>query len=191
MLKQNHIAVTQCAATFLVLNDCIAYSEALPFLVGSYFGSDLPDVDHPNNHLHQTLRKLHLISDHTNHRGLTHTIYPVILFVIIWLGWLHSSNVFLIPVANFFGGLAFGYFMHLLIDNFSIQGVLWFYPFQTWMISKNGHPYKYRKYKVPLYRTGGNFEFYFGLIARILWYIMSVRWFYMFFQLLITSRFAA
>lgn len=191
MLKQNHIAVTQCAATALALGGAVHLSETLPFLVGSYFGSDLPDVDHPQNHLHQTLRRLHLISDNLEHRTWTHTIYPIIPMVLIWIFCGFGKNVNLYPIANFALGLAFGYFMHLLIDDFSIQGVLWLYPFQQWTISKNGHPYKKRKRKMKLYHTGGQFEFYFGLIARILWYWMSIRWFYQFFQLMITHRFAA
>ena len=48
-------------------------------------------------------------------------------------------------------------------------------PLSKYQTTRNGYEYKKRKHFVPLYRTGGTFEFYVGLIARLAWYYLSFK----------------
>lgn len=188
MIRQNHIAVAQCTMTACVYAAHVKPLIAIPLLCGSYFGSDFPDIDHPKNHLNITLQRLHLgWLLPKKHRGLYHTIWPVIaLSFLTYFLFKHATSNFEHVCAIFLFGFTFGYLIHLIIDNFSYQGVLWLYPFTHWQVSNTGHFYKarHRNRVIPwefskkgLYRTNGTFELYFGLFCRICWYLLTIKWF--------------
>lgn len=171
MLKQNHIACAQLVTTGIALAEHQAPLVAIPFLVGSYLGADLPDIDHPYNHLHQTLTRIHLCLNF-KHRGITHTLW--MLLILSGLTWI-ATDCWPGYITNFLFGLTLGYAIHLVIDDFSKQGIMWLYPLSKYQTTRNGYEYKKRKYFIPLYRTGGTFEFYVGLIARLAWYYLSFK----------------
>lgn len=184
MIKPNHIALAQMVTTSGIVLCSPHPSVAIPILVGSYFGSDLPDIDHPKNRLNVQLDKMKLgfITKFLRHRGITHTIWPVLL-LLLCSTIFHTTKTPLntVMLANFFFGLAIGYLIHLLADDQSYQGVLWFYPFQHWNTNSNGHHYKKRKTYRHFYTVGGTGEAYFGLFCRIIWYSLSIylyiKWF--------------
>lgn len=175
MLKENHIACAQLVTTSIALVEHQTPLEAIPFLVGSYLGADLPDVDHPYNHLHQSLQRLHLCPDF-KHRGITHTLWVVLILTGLTLWTAHISPIY---ISNFLFGLTLGYTIHLIIDDFSKQGIMWLYPLSKYHTTAHGYEYKKRKHYMPLYRTGGTFEFYVGLIVRLAWYYLSFKLYFM------------
>lgn len=87
-----------------------------------YFGLLLPDIDKSTSTISKILH-FHLPF---LHRGITHTIYWVILNMLL--------GVLLNPMFLF---LAQGYFVHLYYDSFSVAGVCWFYPFSRYTVYRN------------------------------------------------------
>ncbi len=101
------------------------------YLIGAFLGAILPDVDHPksyfNNKVPQILKPMTQVLSRTlKHRGVMHSIFPLIIIFAITLYW--SSNSFLF-------GLFVGYLSHLLIDGFTVQGTNFLNPITTLRLS--------------------------------------------------------
>lgn len=101
-------------------------------IVSLGFGALLPDVDSKSSILG---RYVPWIQDAIGHRTLTHTVWVLIplFFAAYWFGhvvlWM----------------IAIGYWLHIVQDSFSVQGINWFWP-----LGKGFH--------IKLYRVGGIVE---------------------------------
>jgi len=103
-----HVAI----ALFLYLS---MFSPDIPNIIGLLLGSLLPDIDTP----HSTLGKYNLLSYFMSHRGFTHTLLGLAIFSFLVYG--------IFP--NISKGFIFGYYLHLLMDFLTPQGIMWLYPF--------------------------------------------------------------
>lgn len=91
----------------------VNYLFILFILIGSLF----PDVDSVESYLGRKFRILSgPIEFIFGHRGLFHSIYPVLLFLIL----------FFILKVNLFLALSIGYSLHLILDMFTKEGVVLF-----------------------------------------------------------------
>jgi len=88
----------------------------LLFFIFVLFGSLLPDVDHPESKLGRKVKIIGLIF---RHRGIFHSIWAgAFLSAVLWFFVNKSCAI----------GLFIGYFSHLLIDGFTIQGINFLHP---------------------------------------------------------------
>lgn len=100
------------------------------FIVGSFIGSIIPDIDHPNSHLG---KKLNIFSIGINtlygHRGLTHSpLFALILSIILIFLSSFFYGVPQLLYSQFVIGISVGYFSHLLLDSLTISGIPLLYP---------------------------------------------------------------
>ena len=127
-------------------------SSDILLLLATGIGAGLPDIDHHNS---TVSRKSPInFSLFLRHRGITHTILGWLIFT----GVLYFLMNLVIPIQlrpfkfdpwnSIWLGLSIGYFLHLLEDSFSTQGVNWLMPFHK--VNTRGH---FLRYKV-----GGPFE---------------------------------
>lgn len=124
--------MTSIAATLT-----LTHMSHLPFApelaIGVVVGSLLPDIDENKSYIGRRSGGIaRIVKMIFGHRGFTHSILATLLISIPAL--LTQMPIFI--------GLALGYLFHILGDYFSVTGVPLFYP------SK-------KKYKIPLYVTGG------------------------------------
>ena len=102
----------------------------MPFNVSPYIafplillGGVFPDIDSPGSFIGRKLRPLNIaVTSLVKHRGIFHTIWFVLA---VYFGFFFFAKQYLI-YANLF---LMGYFSHLLIDGFTIQGINFFHPF--------------------------------------------------------------
>lgn len=173
MLARSHricsIAIVEMGllATNLVLKNPL---PNLVILLATGIGSSLPDLDQYNSKAsRKSIINFSLIF---RHRGITHSLLGWILFS--WgMYWLmnHVSTIRIEPnmVNNYWSciwlGLVLGYFLHLLEDSFSNQGVDWLAPF----IKRSGKPLFH-------YKVGGFAEQFMSTIAYLGIVVMSLYW---------------
>lgn len=150
--------MTVCADSLVLVASQPTLNHSFWFVAGSLLSYDWPDIDHPSNHLHRRLqhyRCLRPLLRYLSHRGVTHSLLAVLLFCIYPVlavpaqpnaGWLLST------------GIAFGYFVHLVVDDCSRQGVMWLYPLTHYRYSRAGHAYKPRWWYPLTYHTGSSVE---------------------------------
>lgn len=97
----------------------VAESSQTMMLTGMTFafmiGLLLPDIDAETSTLGRYVK---FISRAIPHRTITHTIWAVLLLA--GATWYFESPLLL--------ALTLGYFLHILQDTFSKQGIAWFYP---------------------------------------------------------------
>lgn len=143
-------------------------------LVATGIGASLPDIDEYNS---STSRKsLINFSLFLRHRGITHSL----------LGWLFfSAGLFFLmnhfmpiqlkahALPNWWGslwlGLTIGYFLHLIEDSFSKEGIDWFVPFKKKKFHRSWFHYK----------VGGWFEKLLTFIAVVSIAIMTACWIFL------------
>lgn len=116
-----------------------------------YLGLLLPDIDLKNSTISKILH-FHLPF---RHRGVTHTIYWVILFDI--LGFVIS------PIFLFLGQ---GYFIHLFFDSFSVAGTCWLYPFSKYRVYND--TVMTRRFHIKLYDSEGISEIVVNIVVSII-----------------------
>lgn len=145
----------------------------IALLLATGIGASLPDIDQHNS---RVSRKSPInFSMFLHHRGITHSLLGWIIFAVI-LYFLMNLLIPLKPIQlrpfvlpNIWGslwlGLVIGYFLHLMEDSFSKQGVQWLAPFYK----KKGRPLLY-------YKVGGPFEKILAMMAYIAVIIMTVYW---------------
>lgn len=101
-------------------------------LAGSFIGSVLPDIDHPNSFIGRKLKiSSFIINKLFGHRGITHTlifsiVIPLIIAVIAFYGLdgLAQSMMMYFSIGLFVGILS-----HLILDAMTKSGVPLLYPF--------------------------------------------------------------
>lgn len=143
----------------------------LIILLATGVGASLPDIDEYNST--PSRRSPINFSLFLRHRGITHSLLGWVIFSV---GLYFIMNHF-IPIKlqpwqslNWWGsiwlGLILGYFLHLVEDSFSKQGVDWWAPF---------FKKKYRR-SFFRYKVGGIFEKMLTFIAVLGIIIMSCYW---------------
>lgn len=146
----------------------------LIILAATGVGSSLPDLDSYNSKASR--KSLINFSLLLRHRGVTHSLLG-------WLGFSYGlywlmNHVFPIKIepsmlSNYWSclwlGLVLGYFLHLVEDSFSNQGVDWLAPF----IRKKGRPLLH-------YKVGGCFEKIIAALAYLSIVAMSLYWLWLF-----------
>lgn len=132
----------------------IATPAFCQILIGSYFGSVLPDIDQPYTNIHFLLKPVSNIFK--RHRGITHSLIGLsVISLAMFL--LYLSNHYLVYFCLSFVS---GYFLHLFFDDRSTAGILWLYPFTTYVQGQNKKSYyKKRKNWHFIYKSGGDFEY--------------------------------
>lgn len=144
MRYHTHV-VTSCIAGITVAG-IMDIDVSAPLIAGLVIGSVFPDIDEPNSYIgKRSLGTSYIINALFGHRGLTHSLLPFILLVLLTIKF---------PVSMLIGFTA-GYLFHILSDMFSKSGVPLFLPFSN------------KKYAIPIYRTGGISEHIIFAIATV------------------------
>lgn len=173
MLGKTHIITTQ-TITLSAVHACqLSLNASVPILIGAYFGSITPDIDHEKSSIRQSLGVWSHLFKYMKHRNITHTIWIVLLLIIACVfAYFNHIPQFLF---NLLCGFTFGYFAHLFEDSLSRAGIAWFYPF-----NKKRHNRKSMFYKL-YYPTGGKVEYalyHLFLVAYLfLLYLSYNTWF--------------
>lgn len=171
MYARTHQTVTQvltvgCIDLTATLNPHLAslLPCSIPLLVGSHYGAVFPDIDNSKAMICKNTGVCgKWVAHHLQHRTWTHTGWIVIFYYALAL----LSNILLtgVPgimhaiITSFLLGFAWGNMWHIIEDNFSTMGVLFWYPFGEYLDNKtNTGKHKQRKYSMFRYRTGGPFE---------------------------------
>lgn len=137
----------------------------------AWLTSILPDID-------MILKRHHVRHIPFKHRGLTHSIWPVLMLIYGCFYFQHNQWLFLILL-----GSTFGWISHLIADAYSKAGIAWLYPFTQYKRYANGNMTvkKYRKFFIPLYRVGVKVGFcdakyyYYFLTICLLLYVMVLK----------------
>ena len=109
---------THLAAALLIALILLFFKLNPLFIIIFILASLLPDIDHPSSKIGKRFRFLNIIFAH---RCFFHSLFALLIFTIL----LYFVN-FLFAIAFFSG-----YFLHLLLDSFTKQGIFLFYPFST------------------------------------------------------------
>ncbi len=140
-------------------------------LFATAVGASLPDIDEYNSSASR--KSIINFSLFLRHRGITHSLIGFLVFA----GGLYYLMNKLMPIQfksftllNYWTalwlGLVIGYFLHLIEDSFSHQGVDWLAPFL-----------RSKKKRILLhYKVGGIFEQIITLIAYVSIILMSLYW---------------
>lgn len=139
-------------------------------LAATAIGASLPDIDEYNSSASK--KSVINFSLFLKHRGITHSFlgwaifsgglyYLMNKFITIHINNLTSQNYW----SALWFGLVIGYFLHLVEDSFSKQGVEWLAPF-----------YK-KKRKSPIhYKVGGCFENFLTMMSYLAVIMMTFYW---------------
>jgi len=88
------------------------------FIIVFVIAALLPDIDSPFSKIG---KKVKIVNYLFAHRGFFHSLFALLIFTIL----LYFFDVFI--ATAFFSG----YFLHLLLDSFTKQGIFLFYPLST------------------------------------------------------------
>jgi len=118
MLAKTHIA-------FGILFGILALSFYSPSNIWAYFvlvvlGVLLPDIDHPNSKINNTVKVTKVVPMFFKHRGFFHSIFPALAILILF-------NIF--STMDYGIALFIGYFAHLFSDGLTVSGVNFLHPF--------------------------------------------------------------
>lgn len=164
MLGKSHVIINETILLPLVMKKSLMpilninkFSNIIWFSIGIMLGSLLPDIDHQDS----ILGRFNPISKIMKHRSITHTLWMALLITFLCINFgihrLHQSLYF---------GITMGYWLHLIEDSFSVEGITWLYPLT--------HKHR-RRYG---YITGGCIEKFFVtlstfiLFTEVLWYFL-------------------
>ena len=146
MLYTTHVVTSLLTAT--AVKGTFGLNVGIPYYVGTAIGSLLPDIDHPNSYIgKRSFGLATLLNKAFGHRGFTHSFVCTLLF---------SASTYILFPAEWAIGLSVGYMGHLLGDFFSKSGI------------PLGSPFTEKKYKIPIYKTGGLSESLILIISGLL-----------------------
>lgn len=142
-------------------------------LVATAIGASLPDIDEYESSVSR--KSVINFSLFLRHRGITHSLLGWLVFsglLYFLMNWLMPIKLVWPKIPDYWSslwlGLIVGYFLHLVEDGFSKQGVQWLAPFY-----KN-YPHHFLHYKV-----GGLFEKLIALISFLAILLMTGNWLYL------------
>jgi inner membrane protein len=117
MLAKTHVAFGVLAG--LLTLKYAAISNQLLFIALVILGVFLPDLDHPESKINNSLKVTKVIPFFFSHRGFFHSIFAAVLvFGGLWhmLGFIYGFGLFV------------GYLSHLLSDALTVSGVNFLHP---------------------------------------------------------------
>lgn len=171
MLAKGHVAMGLATYSTAILAISTLTPETLPGLVslalgvaGTVIGNLLPDIDTQKSVMGRMAPSVSaFMSKSFEHRTVTHNLLFSLSFFVLALlinGW-------------FFWSLAIGVFLHILVDSFSWQGVLWQYPFVKWHYYRSGGQYKKGRPYHKGYKVGGKLE---SILYQGCWVYLIIVW---------------
>lgn len=117
MLAKTHVAFGILAG--LVTLKYATISNQILFIALVIIGVFLPDLDHPESTINNTLKITKVIPLFFSHRGFFHSIFAAVLVFAglwYWLGFIYGFGLFV------------GYLSHLLSDALTVSGVNFLHP---------------------------------------------------------------
>ncbi len=125
MLHASHLMIG--TGLFLILSPIIGTPITAAGIIVTAISSLIPDIDHPKSFISDwnAFNKMIStgISSATSHRGITHTVYGLVAWVVIIATFLnYLGRAVFSPILM---GAIIGYFSHLLIDSMNPQGIRW------------------------------------------------------------------
>lgn len=115
-------------------------------VAGATMGSLAPDIDHPTSKIGKKflLKPISIfLNKFFGHRTITHSVIMAILMTIILFSFSTMTTGDLNYIyTNLVIGFSVGYFSHLLLDMFTVEGIPVFYPLIK------------RKYRLSKFKTG-------------------------------------
>lgn len=149
-LRKTHIA----SAEAVMMGYAISTSQPLPIIIteaiGVWIGSQLPDIDQRQTRINKKTGVETSFLTLWVHRTWSHSIWiPAFLFILA----RYSSNS---PILNgisvygykvmgyFYFTLVLGYFLHELLDAFSVEGIRWLYPLGNRKIIRKKGIFRYK-----------------------------------------------
>jgi len=126
MLLYTHLAATILA----IIAFWPSVHSQLVFLVVALLATLLPDIDTPGSKI-GGLFPAKVLRLFTRHRGVLHSLTFVIIISVIF--------AFVIPVIAL--GFFVGYSSHLILDSFTIEGIMPFWPYKkvvSWHVKTGG-----------------------------------------------------
>ncbi len=117
MLAKTHVAFGVLAGLLTLKYATI--SNELLFITLVILGVFLPDVDHPESKVNNTLKITKIIPFFFSHRGFFHSIFAAALVfgaLWYWAGFIYGFGLFV------------GYLSHLLSDALTVSGVNFLHP---------------------------------------------------------------
>lgn len=101
------------------------------FIFGSYIGSIIPDIDHPNSFIGKRLKIISHITNKTfGHRGFIHSPLSLLIYTLsVMLLSVKFDGFAQILYYQFAMGSSLGFFSHLLLDSLTVGGIPLFFPF--------------------------------------------------------------
>lgn len=138
MTKKVHTTAGICTGVIIsfVLFEKNGLNENLLNLIilssGSFVGSLIPDIDNTRSYIGHKVKSISkAINKYSGHRGITHSILGLIIFIILLLGIGHITSFNNCPYYKIFLlGLFAGYVSHLAFDIITVGGIPLFYPFK-------------------------------------------------------------
>jgi len=123
MLARTHVAFGLLAGILTLMYADIA--NQLLFIVLVILGVFLPDVDHPESKVNNTLKITKIVPFFFSHRGFFHSIFAALaVFGLLWyfVGFIYGFGLFV------------GYLSHLLSDALTVSGVNFLHPILSFKI---------------------------------------------------------
>jgi inner membrane protein len=117
MLARTHVAFGILAG--LLTLKYASMGNQLLFIALVILGVFLPDVDHPDSKVNNTLKITRIIPFFFSHRGFFHSIFAAAaVFGLLWyfVGFIYGFGLFV------------GYLSHLLSDALTVSGVNFLHP---------------------------------------------------------------
>lgn len=110
------------------------------FLAGSYIGSVVPDIDHPNSFIGKRFKVISYgVNKMCGHRGFVHSpLFFLIYSLLVMFLSVYFSGFAQILYYQFAMGSVLGFFSHLLLDCLTVGGIPLLSPFskKTYRIAK-------------------------------------------------------
>ena len=149
-LRKTHIA----SAEAMTMGYAIYANQPLPIIIaegiGVWIGSQLPDIDQRQTRINKKTGVETTMLTFWGHRTWSHSIWiPALLFILA----RYCSNS---PILNgisinglkimgdLYLTLPLGYFLHELLDSFSVEGIRWLYPLGSHKIIRKKGMFRYK-----------------------------------------------
>ncbi|MBC6388174.1 metal-dependent hydrolase [Lactobacillus kunkeei] len=149
-LRKTHIA----SAEVIMMGYAISTNQPLPIIItetiGVWIGSQLPDIDQRQTRINKKTGIETSMFTLWGHRTWSHSIWiPALLFILARYSYnspmLNGISVYGYKVMGYFYfTLALGYFLHELLDAFSVEGIRWLYPLGDRKIIRKKGIFRYK-----------------------------------------------
>jgi inner membrane protein len=123
MLAKTHVAFGILAG-LLTLNYA-SVSNQLLFIALVILGVFVPDLDHPESKINNSLKVTRIVPFFFKHRGFFHSIFAALLvFGLLWyyVGFIYGFGLFI------------GYLSHLISDALTVSGINFLHPLAKFKI---------------------------------------------------------